>query len=129
MRKELCIYDVALPARLGSPPVAATTAHSFSVETLVEPDEPVRVRVAGDVDMATASELRNALDEVERSDATAIVIDLGDVTFIDSSGLHVLLMTARRCERRQLPLTAVRLPYHVRRLFSLVALDQTLVVN
>jgi anti-sigma B factor antagonist len=109
--------------------VAATSAHSFSVETLVEPNEPARVRVAGDVDMATASELRNALDEVERSDAIAIVIDLGDVTFIDSSGLHVLLMSARRCERRQIPLTAVHLPHHVRRLFSLVALDQTLVVN
>jgi anti-anti-sigma factor len=79
--------------------------------------------------MATASELRSAIDEVERSDAAAIVIDLGGVTFIDSSGLHVLLMTARRCERRQVPLTAVHLPLHVRRLFSLVALDKTLVVN
>jgi anti-sigma B factor antagonist len=109
--------------------VAATTAHSFSVETLLEPDEAAYVRVAGDVDMATAPDLRNAIDEVERSDAAAIVIDLGDVTFIDSSGLHVLLMTARRCERRQVPLTAVHLPRHVRRLFTLVALDQTLVVN
>jgi anti-sigma B factor antagonist len=106
-----------------------TIAHSFSVETLVEPDEAACVRVAGDVDMATASELRTAIDEVERSDATAIVIDLGGVTFIDSSGLHVLLMAARRCERRQVPLTAVHLPQHVRRLFALVALDQTLVVN
>ncbi len=108
--------------------MAAPTAHSFHVETTLEPGHSARVQVTGDVDMATAGRLAAALDAVERSDAPAIVIDLGDVTFIDSSGLHVLLMSARRCARRQVALTAVHLPYHVRRLFALVALDRTLVV-
>ena len=46
------------------------------------------VRVVGDLDMATALELRSAL----RPDSgRPIVVDLAETTFIDSSGLNALV--------------------------------------
>jgi anti-anti-sigma factor len=49
--------------------------------------------VRGDLDVAVGVEFVNAVDEVLLTDAslTDLVIDLGEVDFIDSSGLRTLL--------------------------------------
>ena len=48
-----------------------------------------RVYVAGELDGYSASRLREQLDELGAS-GTAIDLDLSEVTFIDSGGLHAL---------------------------------------
>jgi anti-sigma B factor antagonist len=48
------------------------------------------VHVAGELDLATSPQLQHELQEAQDS-ARLIVIDLRAVTFIDCSGLHVLL--------------------------------------
>jgi len=48
------------------------------------------VRVSGDVDLASAPRLRQSLSELG-SGVAVVVIDLSGVTFMDSSGLSVLL--------------------------------------
>jgi len=49
------------------------------------------VAVSGDVDISTSPELRSALAEVTRSGARAVVVDLTDVPFLDSTALGVLV--------------------------------------
>jgi anti-anti-sigma factor len=49
------------------------------------------VAIAGEVDMATAHVLEASLDRAIRASAGAFVIDFCDVTFMDSSGVNVLL--------------------------------------
>jgi stage II sporulation protein AA (anti-sigma F factor antagonist) len=52
----------------------------------------VVVEVAGDVDMLTAGQLRNALTEAVRVAGTGpVVVDLSRVRFLDSSGVQVLV--------------------------------------
>jgi len=54
------------------------------------------VRVDGELDLATCSELQQAL---ERADlAGRIVVDLSGCTFLDSSALRVLVQQARAAE-------------------------------
>ncbi len=54
------------------------------------------VSVAGELDLATAPELRAALDVAEDGEAQAITLDLSGVTFMDSTGVAVLVeYTAR----------------------------------
>jgi anti-sigma B factor antagonist len=53
------------------------------------------VRVSGEVDLATAPALALALEQVPGA-ATAVVVDLRGVTFMDCSGLPVLLRARRR---------------------------------
>ncbi|MFI9828995.1 STAS domain-containing protein [Streptomyces sp. NPDC051913] len=50
----------------------------------------------GDIDLATAGGLRLWLDSVARLDAPGHVVDLRPVSFIDSTGLSVLLRFRRR---------------------------------
>jgi anti-sigma B factor antagonist len=62
------------------------------------------VGVVGEVDVATAPTLRDRLDTVVTTGDGAVVVDLAGVTFIDSTGLGVLIGARKRCadEGRQL---------------------------
>src|SRR4051812_48186750 len=53
------------------------------------------LRVRGEIDHETAAPLRGALPPADESAGPHIVIDLGQVTFIDSSGINALI-TAQR---------------------------------
>lgn len=54
------------------------------------------VAVAGEVDVATAPTLRERLDETIGQSGSLVVVDLGGVTFIDSTALGVLIGALNR---------------------------------
>jgi anti-sigma B factor antagonist len=73
---------------------AVVSAASFTPEPGPTPGTWV-LRASGEIDVATSPELRRALHQlVDRQGS--IVVDLGDVSFIDSSGLGVLVGTLKR---------------------------------
>jgi anti-anti-sigma factor len=47
--------------------------------------------LSGELDTSAARSVDRAVDEVVAAGATSVVIDLGDITFIDSSGLRSLI--------------------------------------
>lgn len=55
--------------------------------------DPRRLRLRGEMDLATAHQLRDALVQFGTS---SIVLDLSAVTFLDSSGIGVLLSARER---------------------------------
>ncbi len=55
------------------------------------------VAARGEVDVATAPALRAAVDEALDRGPADVVVDLPGVTFIDSTGLGVLIGARRRC--------------------------------
>jgi anti-sigma B factor antagonist len=58
------------------------------------------VQVFGDVDVATSAAFRSALLEaLDRGDGN-VVVDFGQLDFIDSSGLGVLVGTLKRARER-----------------------------
>jgi anti-anti-sigma factor len=59
-------------------------------------DGRIIVAAAGQVDLATAPQLAQALAQARLEGATGIVVDLADVDFLDSAGVRVLVEAARR---------------------------------
>jgi anti-sigma B factor antagonist len=53
-----------------------------------------RVEVAGELDLLTAPQLASALREAQLN-ASLVVLDAREVTFIDSAGVHVILDASR----------------------------------
>ena len=53
--------------------------------------DAVSVAVAGEVDLSTADQLDAAIREAEETDTNRIVVDLSAMSFVDSTGLAVLL--------------------------------------
>jgi len=61
-------------------------------------DGYVTLRVHGELDLHTAATLRDAALAALRQDGTTLWLDLRDMSFMDSTGLEVLLATRRRAE-------------------------------
>ena len=60
-------------------------------------DATATVALAGELDLATAPQLRDHLDQLYASGVRTFVLDTAGVTFIDSVGLSVILALFRRC--------------------------------
>ncbi|MET7425007.1 STAS domain-containing protein [Dactylosporangium sp. NPDC005555] len=58
------------------------------------------VSIAGDVDMATVTDLERAVAAALDSGAEVVVVDLAAVTFIDSAGINALLKGRRLADER-----------------------------
>jgi anti-anti-sigma factor len=46
--------------------------------------------VTGEIDMSNAADLRTAITDATPNDALGVVLDLSDVDYIDSAGIHLL---------------------------------------
>jgi len=58
------------------------------------------VAVAGELDIAAADRLAQAFDLADRGGATRVVVDAGELEFIDFTGVEVLVNARRRAELR-----------------------------
>jgi anti-sigma B factor antagonist len=58
--------------------------------------DSVIVAVAGEIDLSTADQLDGAIRQAEKTEISRIVVDLSAMSFIDSTGLSVLLEAIKR---------------------------------
>ncbi len=54
------------------------------------------LRLTGEVDVSNAAWLGETIEGMQRSGASTIVVDMAGLGFIDSSGLHQLVLALRR---------------------------------
>jgi anti-sigma B factor antagonist len=86
----------------------------------------VRVSPRGEIDVATSDQLREALGQLWSSGWDDVVVDLQEVEFMDTSGVHVLLEAHRHAEA-----IGARLSYFdgsapVARILKLTGMDNVL---
>ena len=84
----------------------------------------VRIALRGELDLAHAYTFDEELRRVEESRPSCVVLDLRELTFLDSCGLARLLAARRRARRAGHRLVLVRGPAAVQRLFALSAVDE-----
>jgi anti-anti-sigma factor len=89
----------------------------FTVEALPAPDGVAVVALAGEFDMAATPTVRTHVDAA--AGGRALVLDLGDVTFVDSSMLKELLRASSELERYETQLVLAAVPPAVQRLLDL----------
>ena len=83
--------------------------------------DAIVVAPSGEIDLATIDALQAEVDAAA-SEASPVVLDLREVTFIDSAGLRLVLETSRKAA----PFRVVRGPREVQRIFALVGLEERL---
>jgi anti-sigma B factor antagonist len=87
----------------------------------------VIVSLAGELDLYNAEQVRSALLEACAGESTVLVVDLGEVTFIDSTALGVLIEArSRMADRKGFRLAAPGL--ETRRALEVSGLDQHFLV-
>jgi anti-sigma B factor antagonist len=101
----------------------------FSVTTAEVDGNAFVVSLTGEVDLHTAPELERALDGVMALGCTSAVVDLADVSFIDSTTLSVLLRTHTRLRELGGRLVVVASDRRILRTLELTGLDRLLPIE
>jgi len=91
-----------------------------------EADGEVVVHVAGELDAQSGAQLRTLLSDAFEAKPAAVAVDFGELTFVDSVGLSLLVAAHQRGEAEGIPFHIRSLPDSCRRVFEITRLDQVL---
>ena len=84
------------------------------------------ISLDGELDLVTHRDVERELRIVEETDATSIVLDLSGVSFIDSSGIRMLLLARARTRDDGARLKLRRPPARVFELLQVCGVDRVL---
>lgn len=99
----------------------------FAEITLIEePGRPPTVSVRGELDLASAAELRAQLEKVAADHPPVLVVDLTETSFVDSSGLGAIAGGLRAQRQHGGSLEVIGCAPHVQRVFEISGLSSLL---
>jgi anti-sigma B factor antagonist len=101
---------------------------TFRVELLRPSDEVAVVEASGELDFFTGSEFSACLASAIGSGAGRVVVDLTQVTFIDSSALGTLIGAARQSAQQTNELMIVCPPGNVARIIAISGLSRVFAI-
>lgn len=93
--------------------------------TLSDADWAV-LAIAGEVDLATVPELEQAIKGVLEEGTSNLVLDLSETTFMDSTGLRVLIMADREFKEGDRSLAILVKPGPISRLLDVSGMHELL---
>jgi anti-sigma B factor antagonist len=85
-----------------------------------------RLTLAGELDMATAPRLDEAVAAVLARGARRVIVDLSSLAFVDSSGLRLFIALNERSTAEAWTLGLIRLPSSSLSVFQITGADQNL---
>jgi len=99
----------------------------LSIERVPHPAAVVS-RVQGELDISTAPLLRSELNELAQG-TDPVVLGVEGVSFIDSTGISVLVAAYTRLKERGLDLMLAGPQAHMRRVLEISGLDRVLAIH
>ena len=88
-----------------------------------EVGDVVVIRVSGEVDLYSSPEIKKKIKRYCRKDKVKILVDLGKVTYIDSSGISSLISSVTSLKSLGGELKILRVYNTVKKIFDLTKLD------
>jgi anti-anti-sigma factor len=105
--------------------MGSSSSEFFSVRSDLR-NGVARVVVQGDLDLGAVPTLDERLTLLEQDGVKAIILDLRDLSFIDSTGLRALLAASSRAANDGHRLAIVGAPDSARRLFEITGTERIL---
>jgi anti-sigma B factor antagonist len=99
----------------------------FRIEERAGASAPV-IAVSGEIDVATAPQLRECLHRVIAQGETTVVLDLLEVTFLDSTALGVLVGALKRCRELGGELHIVVVDPRIMKIFEITGLTNVFTI-
>ena len=82
-------------------------------------NDPSLVVLSGEIDLANAGDMQTLVDQAIKTTDGTVRVDMGDVTYVDSTGLRVLLVGSDQLRHDHRRLLVTRASGQVLRLFEL----------
>ena len=86
----------------------------------------VRVSLRGELDLSTVEKVEDELRRIEDRGDELLVLDLSGLTFLDSTGLRLMVTADQRARKSGRRLALVKGPDTVHRVFTITKLDERL---
>ncbi len=86
-------------------------------------EQTVIVSPDGDIDLTASPVLRQELQKVQKNHPARLVVDLGGVTYMDSSGVATLVEAMQVSRRQSSDMVICRLQERVQSIFEIARLD------
>ena len=83
----------------------------------------MQLALRGELDLSTVDKVERELRRIEAGGAALLVLDLSQLTFLDSTGLRLIVGADQRARKSGRRLAIVRGPPTVQRVFSITNLD------
>jgi anti-sigma B factor antagonist len=101
---------------------------SFADLSIVVSQQAATTTIAlnGEWDLAQREKMRSAVQSALACQPDRVVLDLGGLTFMDSSGVHGVIELASRAANLNIDLVVIPGPRAVRRLFELCEISESL---
>ncbi len=77
------------------------------------------IALAGDLDLTTVPDVERELRRAEQTTASVLAVDLSELTFIDSTGIRLMMQAQRRSAKSGIRLVVVPGTGPVQRLFDI----------
>jgi anti-sigma B factor antagonist len=107
--------------------MSGITHHPSNLVLAVQPHrDRVIVRLVGELDLAVAGRVETALEDLADAGFDQIVVDLRELTFMDSAGVHMLVAATRRTEHAGCGVSMVRGPRRAHGVLELTAAESLL---
>jgi anti-sigma B factor antagonist len=103
-----------------------TSKHPYLTIEVTSASDAHTIVLSGEVDLLGTPQIEAALKDAYDANPELIVIDLKNLTFIDSSGLHALVTGHELCRARGQELRIIPGPANVQRLFELTGMNEVL---
>jgi anti-sigma B factor antagonist len=100
---------------------------NFRVDVRNE-DRAVVFAVEGELDLASSPTLEQAIDRVSEDDIDLLIVDLRELRFMDSTGLHALVKANKRAGEAGRKFAVVQGGAQIQRLLSLTGVGDLLTV-
>jgi anti-sigma B factor antagonist len=84
----------------------------------------MRVKLAGQLDLATASQLRARLEELETEKPELLVLDLRPLEFMDSAGLREVIGAVRRARAEARKVAVVKTHGPIENILGVTRVDE-----
>jgi anti-sigma B factor antagonist len=94
--------------------------------TCTHTDKQTTINVIGEVDVSNADLMRGALDEAFGSNAEVVRVDLSSASYIDSTGIGVLVGAAHRAGEAGVAFEVANPQRNVERVLALLGVDDKL---
>jgi anti-sigma B factor antagonist len=105
--------------------VEHTGPPAFTCSSNVSGKHAAWIRATGELDLATSPQLERVVDDA-LTRARLVVLDLHEVEFVDTSGVHLVVAASARARAAASRLLVLRGPRRIRDTFDLTGMDDAI---